>query len=123
VTLRFFLVLIGAMLAAAPAAGQSPGLASAIGAGQVGERFDGYMGFVNVPSGEVRRQVAAINLRRRNLYIELAARRNVTPEAVGIATACELLGRVGIGEAYMLKDGAWRRRAAGQPAPVPDYCR
>jgi len=121
--LRFFLVLIGAMLAAAPAAGQSPGLASAIGAGQVGERFDGYMGFVNVPSGEVRRQVAAINLRRRNLYIELAARRNVTPEAVGIATACELLGRVGIGEAYMLKDGAWRRRAAGQPAPVPDYCR
>jgi len=123
VTLRVFLVLIGAMLAAAPAAGQSPGLASAIGAGQVGERFDGYMGFVNVPSGEVRRQVAAINLRRRNLYIELAARRNVTPEAVGIATACELLGRVGIGEAYMLKDGAWRRRAAGQPAPVPDYCR
>ena len=122
-TLRVFLVLIGAMLAAAPAAGQSPGLASAIGAGQVGERFDGYMGFVNVPSGEVRRQVAAINLRRRNLYIELAARRNVTPEAVGIATACELLGRVGIGEAYMLKDGAWRRRAAGQPAPVPDYCR
>ena len=122
-TLRFFLVLIGAMLAAAPAAGQSPGLASAIGAGQVGERFDGYMGFVNVPSGEVRRQVAAINLRRRNLYIELAARRNVTPEAVGIATACELLGRVGIGEAYMLKDGAWRRRAAGQPAPVPDHCR
>ena len=122
-TLRFFLVLIGAMLAAAPAAGQSPGLASAIGAGQVGERFDGYMGFVNVPSGEVRRQVAAINLRSRNLYIELAARRNVTPEAVGIATACELLGRVGIGEAYMLKDGAWRRRAAGQPAPVPDYCR
>jgi uncharacterized protein YdbL (DUF1318 family) len=123
VTLRVFLVLIGAMLTAAPAAGQSPGLASAIGAGQVGERFDGYMGFVNVPSGEVRRQVAAINLRRRNLYIELAARRNVTPEAVGIATACELLGRVGIGEAYMLKDGAWRRRAAGQPAPVPDYCR
>jgi hypothetical protein len=23
---------------------------------------------------------------------------------------------------YMLSDGKWRRRAAGQPAPVPGYC-
>jgi len=123
VTLRALMLLAAAMIVAVPAIAHSPGFAAAVEAGQVGERFDGYMGFVNAPSAEVRRQIAAINLRRRNLYIELAARRNVTPEAVGIATACELLGRVAVGEAYMLKDGAWRRRAAGQPAPVPDYCR
>lgn len=122
-TLRGLLVMALAFAAAAPATAQAPGLAGAVEAGQVGERFDGYMGFVNAPSPDVRRQVAAINLRRRNLYIELAARRNVTPEAVGLATACELLGRIGIGESYMLKDGQWRRRAQGQPAPVPDYCR
>ena len=121
--MRGLILVALAMIAAAPAVAQSPGFAAAIEAGQVGERFDGYMGFVNTPSAEVRRQVAAINLRRRNLYIELAARRNVTPEAVGIATACELLGRVGIGEAYMLKDGARRRRAAGEAAPLPAYCR
>ena len=33
------------------------------------------------------------------------------------------LARVGVGEAYLSADGAWRRRVAGQPAPVPDYCR
>ncbi len=95
----------------------------AIEAGQVGERYDGYMGFVATPTGELRRQVTAVNIRRRNLYIELAQRRNVTAEAVGLAAACELIAHIGLGHAYMLKDGVWRRRAPGQPAPAPDYCR
>ena len=42
---------------------------------------------------------------------------------VGITAGCQLLARVKVGEAYMLADGVWRRRAAGQPVPVPDYCR
>ena len=41
----------------------------------------------------------------------------------GITAGCQLLARVGVGEAYMWTDGVWRRRAAGQAAPVPDYCR
>jgi len=41
---------------------------------------------------------------------------------VGVTAGCELLGRVAIGEAYMLQDGRWRRRAAGESAPRPDYC-
>ena len=108
---------------AVPAPAQSPALYGAIASGQVGERFDGYMGFAGPPSAEVRRQVNAVNLRRRNLYIDLASRRNVTAEVVGITTACELFAQLPVGEASMLKDGAWRRRAAGQPAPRPDYCR
>jgi uncharacterized protein YdbL (DUF1318 family) len=113
-----------AALIVSPAAAQSLSLiAGAIAAGQIGERYDGYMGFAVNPSLELRRQVSAINLRRRNLYIELAARRNVTPQAVGAATGCELLGHVAVGQAYLWNDGAWRRRAPGQPAPVPAYCR
>jgi hypothetical protein len=112
-----------ASLAAAPAASQPAALASAIQAGQVGERYDGYMGFVVPPSAEVRRQVAAVNLRRRNLYIELAGRRNVTAAVVGIATGCQLLRQLLPGEAYQLQDGVWRRWAGGQPAPAPGYCR
>lgn len=108
---------------AQPLAAQTQPLIGAIEAGQVGERFDGYMGFAAPPTGELRRQVTAVNIRRRNLYIELAQRRNVTAEVIGLATACELISHIRPGQAYMLKDGVWRRRAAGQPAPAPDYCR
>jgi hypothetical protein len=117
------LVLSIVLLAAAPVAAQPAQLAAAIQAGQVGERYDGYMGTVGEPSPDLRRQVAAINLRRRNLYIELAGRRNVTASVVGLTAACALIGQLPVGQSYMLSDGVWRRRAAGQPAPTPDYCR
>jgi uncharacterized protein len=112
------------VLGATPVAAQpAPSLSVAIQAGQVGERYDGYMAFAVAPSPEVRRQVAAINLRRRNLYIELAGRRNVNPQVVGLATACQLLRQLSPGEAYLLADGVWRRWAPGQAAPVPEQCR
>jgi uncharacterized protein YdbL (DUF1318 family) len=112
-----------ALLSAAPAAAQSQLVAEALQAGKVGERYDGYIGFLTTPSPQLRRQVDAINLKRRNLYIGLSTRRNVTPQLVGMATACQLLSQLPPGGAYMLNDGAWRRRAAGQPVPLPDYCR
>jgi hypothetical protein len=118
------IVLWALVLGAAPAGAQSSAsLAVAIQAGQVGERYDGYMGFALAPSPEVRRQVQAINIRRRNLYIELAGRRNVNPQVVGLATACQLLRQLSPGEAYLLGDGGWRRWAPGQPAPLPEQCR
>ena len=64
-----------------------------------------------------------MNIRRRALYTGLAQRRGVAPGEVGITAGCTLLGRVAVGEAYLLGDGVWRRRGPGQPAPVPDYCR
>lgn len=109
---------------AAPAAGQSnPVVAAARQSGIVGEQFDGYLGLAGTSSEEVRRQVGAINIRRRSLYTDLATRRRVNVQAVGIAAGCELLGEVEVGEVYMLDDRVWRKRAPGQPAPVPGYCR
>jgi len=119
-SLRFLLL---ALLAATPAVAQTSVVESAMAAGQAGERYDGYMGVVGATSPQLMRQIQAINIRRRNLYIELASRRNVTPEIVGIATGCELLARIPVGEAFMLSDGTWHRRAPGQPAPAPDRCR
>jgi uncharacterized protein len=116
------ILLAAAALSAAPAAAQSPLVAQAVQAGQIGERYDGYMGFVTNPSPQLRRQVDAINLKRRNLYIGLSTRRNVTPQLVGMATACRLFMQLPVGEAYMMSEGAWRRRAAGQRVPLPDYC-
>ena len=116
-------LFLAALAVAVPAAAQTPAVDAARGAGVVGERYDGYMGFASPPSATVRSQVAAINIRRRSLYSNLAASRGASPQDVGITAGCQLLARVGTGQAYMLGDGVWRRRAAGQGAPVPDYCR
>ena len=90
-------------------------------AGQIGERFDGYLGYVVTPSAVLRRQVDAVNIRRRSLYSNLAARKGVSPDEVGITAACSLLRRTSVGEYYLPGQGGWRRVAPGQ-SPVPNYC-
>jgi uncharacterized protein YdbL (DUF1318 family) len=116
---------IAASAAAIPAAAPSQAygeLAAARRAGQVGERYDGFLGMATAASPAVQRQVSAINIRRRSLYVDLARRRGVTPQVAGYATGCELLTRVRVGEAYMLQDGVWRRRQVGQVIAQPSYC-
>jgi uncharacterized protein YdbL (DUF1318 family) len=120
--MRRAFILIAALMAA-PASAQSPAVDAARASGAVGERYDGYMGFASSASATLNAQVASINIRRRALYTNLAAQRGASPSEVGITAGCQLLARIPVGGAYMLGDGAWRRRAAGQPAPVPDYCR
>jgi uncharacterized protein YdbL (DUF1318 family) len=113
-----------AVAAAGPLVAQSsPLIAAARASGQVGERFDGYLGFVTAPGPGVRQQVNSINIRRRSLYSDLARRRGVSPVEVAITAGCDLIGSVGVGEAYMLGDNVWRRRGPGQSAAVPQYCR
>jgi len=116
-------LILAALAVAAPAAAQTPAVDAARAAGVVGERYDGYIGLASAASGAVRSQVAAINIRRRSLSSNLAASRGASPQEVGITAGCSLLARGGVGQAYMLGDGVWRRRAAGQAAPTPDYCR
>lgn len=111
------------ILAAGTAALAQSAYFEARAAGQVGERYDGYLGYALVrPNAQARQQTEAINIRRRALYTGLAQQRGVSPQEVGITAGCTLLGRVAVGESYMLGDGQWRRRGAGEPPPVPDYC-
>ena len=121
------LILLIATLASvtmpAIASAQDPAvIVAARRSGQIGERYDGYLGVVNSNiSAELRRQVGAVNIRRRALYSDLAARKGVSPEEVGITAACSLLRRIGVGEYYLTGQGGWRRVAPGQ-SPVPSYC-
>jgi len=117
------LLALAVAACASAAFAQSPQLSAAIAAGQVGERYDGYMGFAAPPSEQLRRQVLGINIQRRSLYTQLAAQRSVNAQLVGLTTACTLFSELPAGEAYMLKDGVWRRRSASERAPVPDHCR
>jgi len=115
-------VLGAALLLLAGPAGAQDAVIAARSAGVVGERYDGYLGAAGVLPPRLRAQVSAINIKRRALYSGLAARRGVAAQDVGIAAACALLGRIAVGETYLLAEGNWRRRAAGESAPRPDYC-
>jgi len=120
---RMLALLLGIAVAVPAAAPNSPAIRAAKAAGQVGERYDGYIGFASYLPAETRRQVEAVNIRRRSHYANLAAARGVSPQDVGITAGCVTLRSVQVGEAYLLADNRWRRRAAGQSAPVPSYCR
>ncbi len=121
--MRHFVALLFLLISVPATAQIGPTVVEARSAGQVGERFDGYLGFAVPPSPGLRQQVNAINIKRRSLYSSLASQRGVAPGDVGIAAGCTLLARVAIGEAYQLGDNKWYRRSAGQSAPQPDYCR
>ena len=120
--LRFALAAIVMALTPAAAA-QTPAVDAARAAGLIGERYDGLIGVARPVSPVVRSKVSRINIQRRSLYSSLAARTGVSPQDVGITAGCELLARVGVGQAYMWPDRTWRRRAPGQGASLPSYCR
>ena len=110
-------------LLAGPAVAQEPSaVALARSAGLVGERFDGYVGFVTPPSETLRRQVNAVNIRRRALYASLAARKGASTQEVGITATCTIFPRIPIGGYYLTSGGSWQRRAVGQPPLRPSYC-
>lgn len=119
--LLLLLMFVGLGAPAPALAQETAAIVQARRAGLIGERYDGYLGFVTNPAPALRRHVNAINIRRRSLYYDLAARKGVTPEEVGITAACSLLRRIGVGEYYMAGQGGWRRHSGSQP-PVPSYC-
>jgi len=121
--MRLVLFLAGAMLLATSGnAQESASIMQARGAGVIGERFDGYLGFVTTPSEALRRQVNSINIRRRALYANLARQKGVTTEEVGITATCTLFTRIPVGGYYLTSDRGWLRRGSGQAAPRPAYC-
>ncbi|MBA2347096.1 MAG: DUF1318 domain-containing protein, partial [Solirubrobacterales bacterium] len=75
--------------AASPLVAQSsPMIVAARAAGQVGERYDGYLGYASVPDIRLRAQVESINIRRRALYTDLAMKRRANRVEVGITAGC-----------------------------------
>ena len=112
----------GVMINSSSALAQSAALSAAVNAGQVGEQADGYMGVAASVAGDVRAQVDAINIKRRAVYTDLAAKRGVTVADVAAATGCQTLSsRVKSGQAYRIGDGAWQVKGAGAIV-LPAYC-
>ena len=109
-----------ASLAAGAAAAQDAS-AQLRASGAAGEQSDGYLGLVGDAPAAVRDQVAAINIKRRAFYTDLARNRGATVQEVAVKTACELLeNKVRPGQYYRLPDGVWRQREGA--IALPAYC-
>lgn len=117
-----FSVLIATAIAVPAAAQNSPAVRAAKAAGQIGERYDGFIGYASPVPPAARREADAVNIRRRAHFSRLAAAKGVSPLEVGITAGCMTLASVQVGEVYMLADNRWRRRGPGQAVPVPHYC-
>jgi uncharacterized protein len=120
------LIAAGLTLAGAAtyAVAQSASLITvALSEGQVGEQADGYLGIRGPSTSALRAEVDALNIKRRAAYTNLAEQRGVTIKDVAAATGCETLAkRVPAGRAYLMPDGVWRVRKAGETISLPGYC-
>lgn len=110
------LVLVGAaslvLARSGVATAQTSGIDAAKQTGVVGERIDGYLGFVDNGGADVtlRRQVQEINAKRRAVYDELARDTETTTEQVARITAEKQIARAPSGQFYMNTDGQWVRK-------------
>ncbi|WP_240499974.1 YdbL family protein [Sphingomonas montana] len=96
-------------------------VASARASGDVGEQADGYLGFVTAPSSAVKSAVDAVNIKRRAIYTDIAAKQNATVQEVAAARGCDQLAkRVAPGQKYRT-GGGWQTRGAA-PIDLPAIC-
>lgn len=94
---------------------RDPAYAAARAAGQIGERTDGYLGFVTPPGAELKNVIDDLNIKRRALYSERARAANATVEEYAFTTGCRLIAQTTLGEKYQAPDGSWQTRGSGAP--------
>ncbi len=119
---RFLALTVTLALAASTVRAQDSVIQAAQAAGTVGEGADGYLGVHGPAPADVRARVDQVNIKRRAVYTDLAAKRGVTITEVAGAAACQILDTVGTGRWYRDAGGAWRQHTAGAPVTKPGYC-
>lgn len=111
------LVLITPLAAGAQA--RDPLYAAARAQGQVGERVNGYLGFVVPPTPELKKVIEDINIKRRAVYADKAKTANATLEEYALTSGCLLIAHTVPGEKYQAPDGTWQTRGSGAPLRDP----
>ena len=105
-----------ALALAGPAQAQrDPAYAAARAAGQVGEKTDGYLGYVTPPSQAIRALVDDLNIKRRALYSQKAQAANATVEEYAFTSGCQLILQTAPGETYEGPSGGWLTRSSAPP--------
>ena len=106
---RLLSILAAALLVFAPAAhAASPAIEQAKAQGVIGERADGYLGFVQerVDSSLVA-EVEENNIQRRNLYTQTAQQQGVSVEAVAAIAGQQQIDRTPPGQWYKDASNNW----------------
>jgi uncharacterized protein len=112
-------VLLGATATTAVAQ-RDPAYQSARESGLVGEKTDGYLGFVTSPSPAIRALVEDINIKRKAAYTKEATANGATIEEMAFRNGCRLIAeRTVPGEKYQTPTGAWATRDGGAPQLDP----
>jgi uncharacterized protein len=110
-------ILLAATASTAAYAQRDPAYQSARDGGLVGEKTDGYLGFVVAPSPAIKALVDDLNIKRKAAYTKEAAANNATVEEMALRNGCRLIAERSVaGEKYQLPNGAWATRTASAPA-------
>lgn len=110
-------LLIGSAVAGSGALAQrDPAYQQARAEGLIGEKTDGYLGFVAAPSPAIRALVEDLNIKRKAKYTEEALTQGATVEEMAFRTGCRLIKeRTVPGERYQAPDRSWKTRDASPP--------
>lgn len=113
-------LVLGTVALAGPAQAQrDPAYSAARSAGQVGEKMDGYLGFVVPPSGALKALVDDLNIKRKAVYAQQAQAQHATLEEYAFTAGCLAIARTAPGEKYQAPDGSWATRGSGAPQRDP----
>ncbi|KPF82602.1 MAG: DUF1318 domain-containing protein [Sphingomonadales bacterium] len=108
-------VAVLGMIPAAALAQRDPAYAAARAAGQVGEKVDGYLGYVTPPSPSLKAVIDELNIKRKAVYAEKAAAAHATVEEYALTSGCLLISQTQPGEKYQGPDGSWQTRTSSPP--------
>lgn len=106
---------VAGMIPAAAFAQRDPAYAAARAAGQVGEKVDGYLGYVVPPSPSLKAVIDELNIKRKAVYAEKAAAAKATVEEYALTSGCLLISQTQPGEKYQGPDGSWQTRTSAPP--------
>ncbi len=104
-----------AIVATPVMAQRDPAYAAARASGAIGEKSDGYLGYVTSPSGAVKAMVEDLNIKRKAAYTRKAQETNSTVEQFAFTSGCNLIMRTAPGEKYQAPDGSWQTRSSSAP--------
>ncbi|WP_421847898.1 DUF1318 domain-containing protein [Novosphingobium sp.] len=106
---------VAGMIPAAAFAQRDPAYAAARAAGQVGEKVDGYLGYVVPPAPGLKAVIDELNIKRKAVYAEKAAAAKATVEEYALTSGCLLITQTQPGEKYQGPDGSWQTRTSAPP--------
>lgn len=114
-TIALAALAVAGMIPTAALAQRDPAYAAARSAGQVGEKVDGYLGYVVPPPPSLKGVIDELNIKRKAVYAEKAAAAHATVEEYALTSGCLLISQTQPGEKYQGPDGSWQTRTSAPP--------